>query len=155
MVGIDEAFAALQPRAQHIVEGLHDRAVGLGLRDVVDADRAHQLAVDEDAEPVAVGRIIQIVRDHLVAGFVDKAVQPVGLVAKAVDGLEILAAFAAPVFGALEQLFYFAGERRCLRGRVFAVSARHSAKRRQLRNHTQPHSPPPNEGTAIVKYVKF
>ena len=122
---------------------------------MVDAHRAHQFAVDENAEPIAIGRVVQVVGDHLIVGFFDEAVQPVCLVAKAVYRLEILAAFAASVFGTLEQLFDFAGEGRRSRRRAFLVFARHRAKRRQLRNHTRNPVSAANEGTAIANYVNF
>ena len=96
---------------------------------------AHQLAVDEDAEPVAIGRVVEIVGDDLVAGFLDEAVQPIGLVAQAVYGLYVLAALAPPVFGALQQLGYPGGKRRsaarsALVIRILVISIGCRAKRR-------------------------
>src|SRR5690606_11462322 len=153
---VDERLATLQPRTEHVPEHFHDRTIGFGLADVMDADRAYQLTVDEYPEFVAIGCLVQIVRDQLVIGFLDEAMQPVGLVPQVIDRLEILPAFAAAILGLVEKLLDLACEGTPLRQDSRWFSLTHGCARlRQLRKHSRPRNPVMREGMAIVKYVNF
>jgi hypothetical protein len=79
---------------------------------MMDADRANQIVVDENAELVTVRGVVEVIRHLLFAALGKKAVEMIGLVAKAVDRFEIFSGFTPSVFNMLEQIGYVSGKRR-------------------------------------------
>ncbi len=107
---IDEGFAARQAQKQSVAKDRHDRRLGRLAGQVMKPDGADQFVIHEHTETVAVRQAVQMVGELLLDDGVEQAVRMKRLVAQPGHRFDVLAAFAAPVFDALQKIEHVARE---------------------------------------------